>query len=712
VPQVAISDDFLTALARVPKAQQKKVRDFISRFRVDPTAASINYESLRESRDSRVRTVRIDLSYRAVVLHPTKGNIHVLLWVDNHDEAMAWVRNKRFDVNPVTGALQVLDTEMVAEAAEAVMGVRSVQSADDKPLSDYALFETFSDKELLRTGLPKPLLPAVRALQSPEELDALQRYLPAEAYESLFWIANLGYSVDQAIAEVSTTTPAAVDTEDIETALARPDSRRRFVIVESDDELAEMLNAPLEKWRIFLHPSQARLVKRHFNGPARVLGGAGTGKTVVAMHRARHLARDIYTDKNSQILFTTFTRNLAMNISQNLDNLCGPERDRIEVVHLHKWASQFLRGQGIRMEIATNSEIDRCWQDAVGTQDTLGHPVSFYRQEYEQIVQAQTMDSRNAYLRASRRGRGVSLNRLQRSAVWDVIEEYRRNLGNLGKFEWLDMIQQTRLYLAEKGNILPYRAIVVDESQDLHPEELRLLRQIVPEGANDLFFVGDAHQRIYGHPVVMSTCGINIRGRSSKLRINYRTTEEIRYWSVGILATQLIDDFDGGVDTHREYLSLMHGVKPVIHFYASLSEEQDALVKALRLLMDETTGDQICIVARTHNQLMYEYIPALQQAGLPYLYLQADTPEYVGSGIRLATMHRVKGLEFGHVYLVGVNEGTVPLYQHESELAPLEREEIELRERCLLHVASTRARESLTVSAHGRPSPFLGDSSS
>ncbi|MCP4514625.1 MAG: DNA helicase, partial [Delftia sp.] len=257
------------------------MREFITRFQNDPTTHSINYEPVQRARDRQVRSVRIDLAYRAIVLHPRKGNTYLLAWVDHHDEAMDWARHKLFEINPVTGALQVVDTEALQAAAPP-------PDAQEKDLDEYALFETFDDEDLLRTGLPRPLLPAVRALHTPADLDKLEPYLPDEAYETLFWIANLGHSVDQALAEAAAR-PAkpSVDAEDLDAALEHPDSRRRFVVVKSATELVEMLNAPLEKWRVFLHPSQARLVERQFNGPARVLGGAGTGKTVVAMHRAR-----------------------------------------------------------------------------------------------------------------------------------------------------------------------------------------------------------------------------------------------------------------------------------------------------------------------------------------------------------------------------------------------------------------------------------------
>ncbi len=356
-PNLYMADSFLESFDRLPMGQRKKVREFLGKFRSDPTAAGINYESIRDMRDDRVRTVRIDLAYRAVVLHPRSGADYVLVWVDHHDEAMAWAKNKLFPMHPATGAIQVLDLELVEEANS-----RAADELAAKPLDAYALFETFADADLIRAGVPEMLLPSVRALHSADGLERLRPYLPPEAHETLFYIANLGCAVDEALRHAGVETEAPVD---VSLALEHPDSRRRFHLVESAEELDQILDEPMAKWRIFLHPSQARLVERHFNGPARVLGGAGTGKTVVAMHRARHLARNVFTAPGDRILFTTYTRNLAANIRENLENLCGSEMARIEVANLHAWAMQLLRQAGRPVTIVEEDEQRQCWRNAM-----------------------------------------------------------------------------------------------------------------------------------------------------------------------------------------------------------------------------------------------------------------------------------------------------------------------------------------------------------
>ena len=406
----------------------QKVREFLSKFRLDPTAASINYEPIRNVRDERVRTVRVDRTYRAVMLHPETGSDYVLVWVDNHDEAMNWAKNKEFTVNPVTGAMQAVDMAMVEAATSAIM-----DGAAEKPLDAYGPFELLPERDLLRTGVPAVLLPAVHALTHADELEQLKEFLPVEAYEALFWVASEGCSIDQALDLAGATVAQSVDPTNLAVALAHPDSRRRFHMVESAQELDEILDAPMDKWRIFLHPSQARLVERHFNGPARVLGGAGTGKTVVAMHRARYLARSVFTGANDRILFTTFTRNLAANIRQNLENLCGPEMERIEVTNLHAWAARFLQGLGRPVAIANEDEIRQCWRNAFEQTGLQGWSEAFLQHEWAAVIQVQGIQDRSAYLRASRQGQGAPLNRNRRATLWPVFEAFRSGLARSGQ---------------------------------------------------------------------------------------------------------------------------------------------------------------------------------------------------------------------------------------------------------------------------------------
>lgn len=698
--QLAMSKDFLSAMGRLPKVQQKKVREFITRFQTNPTLKSLNYETI-QAKDDRVRTARVDQTYRAVILHPKVGNIYVLVWVDHHDDAMDWAKRRTFDINPVTGALQIIDTEMLTEVEELIPAETLHQV--DAP----HLFSGISDDDLKLTGLPEILLPSIRAIEQEAQLESLAGYLPEESFEALMWLAE-GYSVQEALNEVGLAKqPQVVDIDDVQTALENPSSQRRFVTIESLDELDEILKAPLEQWRIFLHPTQRKYVGRDYNGPARVLGGAGTGKTVVAMHRARFLSKERFAGAHDRILFTTFTRNLANNIRQNMGNLCSTEElSRIEVTNLHAWAARFLRQQGMKPAVVGQDELDECWRRALTLADDT-YDEDFIRSEWEHVIEANGIGSLNQYRRVARVGQRVRLSRKQRDAIWLVFEEVRRQLDELGKITFGDLITQARLVLENKQLAPPYKAIIVDESQDLQPEEFRLLRALVAPGKNDLFFVGDSQQRIYKRSVVMSRCGIEIRGRARRLKINYRTTEQIRNWSVSLLNGVPNDDLNGSTDQEKGYRSLRQGASPTVRHFSTQRGEIDFLVEQMMdLVTGRATYEDICLVARK-SQLLEDYKEALQQAGIECYVLHRDTAEDEGVGIRMATMHRVKGLEFPHVFVAAVNDGIIPVagYIDGSDLD----EDGELLERCLLHVATTRARDSLTISSHKIPSRFLAE---
>lgn len=691
MPTVAIASGFLDAFARIPRAQQKKVREFTEKFKSDPKSSAINYEKIHGVKDPKVRTVRIDQKYRAVILHPDQGDVYVLTWVDNHDEAMEWAAKRTFDINPVTGALQVVSLSEIEQA---------VQPSGRKKVG---LLDAFDDDVLLSFAVPAVLLPAVRAVYDTPQLLALTKHLPAESAEALMWLAE-GIAPEEVREAVAIKPTKNVDTSDLAAALQHPDSRRRFVTIQSDHDLSTILSAPLEKWRVFLHPNQERLVAKDFNGPARVLGGPGTGKTVCAMHRARHLAKTACKSKDDRILFTTYTANLAQNVEENLRNLCGGNMPQIEVSHLHSWAVRFLRSQGVELDIATPEDITESWESALVATEHLDFDIGFLRQEWDQIVQANGLQSREHYLKVPRTGRGQALTRAQRGRVWSLFEKYGQALRSRGRVEWLTVIQEARRCLEGKKPTLPYRSLVVDEAQDFHPEEWKLIRAIVPPSKNDLFLVGDAHQRIYGRKVVLRNCGINIQGRSSQLRINYRTTEQIRSWAMAMLQGVAVDDLDGEQDLGTGYTSLLSGPVPEIRHLGSQADEHDFLGQRLEELLKERPPEDICLVARTNKLVRDGYQALLKSLGVSHTLLDKHGE---GKGVRLATMHRVKGLEFPVMILAGINAGVMPMHLQSVEGDPASKAEHENRERSLLFVAATRARDMLIVTSWGKRSPFL-----
>ena len=701
-PQVAFSKDFMAAYSRLPRKIQKKVREFTEKFQKDPTQPGLNFERFDEARDSKVRSVRIDQAYRAIVIHPPKGDVYLCVWVDHHDDAYRWVRDRRFEINPRSGMFQVFELKEGEEETD-----RDVAVIVEEPTG---LFHEYGDEDLLLAGVPLPLLASVRAIENEAHLDALTPHLPTDAAEMLYLLAA-GYGLLEAIEETARSKPEAeaVDVNDFGTALARPESQHLFKIVEGETDIEAMLDAPLEQWRIFLHPDQRRLVQMNAKGPVRVLGGAGTGKTVVLLHRARHLATQIFTGENDRLLVTTFTRNLAFDLLSNLRNLCSDDVfKRMEITNLHSWAAGFMRRHGHSFRIAHDHERREKLELAMTEAPNQNYSLNFYMDEWDQVVQAQEVQSRDDYVTARRVGRGTRLSRRQRAEVWQVFSRYRELLNEEGWIEWPDAIRETRLFIEKQNIPTPYRAVLSDEVQDFSMSELKLLRTLASEGADSLYLVGDGHQRIYGQPVRFGACGIKIRGRARRLKLNYRTTEQIRNRAVAVLKDKAIDDLDGGVDSLKGYRSMRSGPKPESYHFNSEAEEAACIVEKVRRWLDSGVPSQsICVAARIRSQLFSRYETILKADGIETVRVETDPEEEnQRPGVRLATMHRMKGLEFSRVILAGVQEGIIPLVDDRMMGETLDTHH-ELSERCLFYVASTRARDELVISGYGRPSPFL-----
>jgi hypothetical protein len=680
-PKVALSQDFLLNLARLPAAVQGKVLKWAIRFQTDPTASGFNYETIRAARDANLKSIRIDGDWRGIVFVPPRSDLYILLYVDHHDQAYRWAAQRKLAINPVTGAMQVVLLEEVQAPPQPA--ATATRPALSDTVERQPLFGGLSDTDLVSLGIPEDLVARVRQITSEADLDALQQALPLEAYEGLFLVAA-GDTVSQVLSARETQVDRPIDTEDFASSVETTESQSRFVVVDNDEALTAIMNAPLAQWRVFLHPIQKKLAIGDRSGPVRVIGGAGTGKTVLAMHRAKWLAEHA-TPPDKKVLVTTFTRNLAIDIETNLNTLCARDvMSRIEVRNLDAWVLRFLRSKRYEQTIVygRQNEAAECWSRALAVKDaSLGLDDEFYAAELEQVILAQGVATLDAYRAARRVGRGVMLNRAKRDAVWPVFEEYRAQLASR-RLKEVDDAYRDAAQLIAKDSHYPYSAIVVDETQDFGPQALRLLRALIEPGKNDLFFVGDRHQRIYDrHKAGMSRSGIDIRGRARKLYINYRTTDEIRRHAVARLEGVEVDDLDDGADDNSRYKSLSHGPAPIKESCLSW-EDLITRVKAIladwRVVPDGVDLGVTCIMAESRSardQLM----SAMRSAGYAVESIEADTRFKAEANCLLfATMHRAKGLEFQNVIVTSTTVGK----GDRGEVAPQ-----------LIYVALTRAKQ-------------------
>jgi superfamily I DNA/RNA helicase len=692
-PKVALSNEFLLQLAKLPVKVHTKVMKWAIQFQSDPKSPGINYENINGARDPNLKSVRLDGDWRGIVFKPSTGDVYVLLYVDHHDDAYRWAENRKLTINPVTGAMQMLTLESVTEQVPhesttandtVVHGTMAVPAAVVAP----ALFSGLEDRELMSLGVPQELLTFVRGIASEDELDAKQAQLPLEAYEGLFLVAA-GDTVNQVLNARETRVDKVIDTSDFAAALTTPESQSRFVVVTDDETMTAILNAPLAQWRVFLHPTQKKLTVGDRSGPVRVLGGAGTGKTVLAMHRAKWLAEN-RTGADQKVFVTTFTKNLAGDIEQNLCTLCSGETfAKLEVRNLDAWVNAFMRSRKLEHRIVYDRKQDapyQAWQAALAVKDSsLDLPDNFYENELEQVVLAQGITTLDQYRTARRTGRGVILSRAKRDAVWPVFEEYRGQLASRKLKEVDDAYREVADVLsAEAENSKSsYSAVVADETQDLGPQALRLLRALVPAGPNDLFFVGDGHQRIYSrNKAAMSRCGIDIRGRARKLYLNYRTTDEIRRQAVALLEGCEIDDLDDGHDETKRYKSLSHGPAPTV---LNVEGVEAAAKHAIEFVRQWSAAQidgiplSFCVIASSEKS-RNAMAGLLQASGLRCAAITAQSNHGDARDVvHLATMHRAKGLEFDCVIVL-------------APTSYLGNPEVTETQRKLLYVALTRAK--------------------
>ncbi len=701
----------MKSLRKLPDRVTAKFMEMMTRYMSDPSSNGLNLETVEGAKDSSIKSLRVDQGYRAIAF--VVGGDIMFVHVNEHDSAYKWAEGRRVKLDPQTNRIRVVE-EIQVES----------ERVDRKHAEAPRLFAKVADKRLRALGVTDEELPLVRAIGSLDELEGMEDRFDTTTFQVLYGLAA-GYSDEEVYALIGSAPSkdtAQAKPEDITFGklIETDESRQTIFIPETEAELRRFFEGSLEGWRVFLHPEQRKIAYRDVKGPVMARGGAGTGKTVVAMHRAKHLADRIASDPNrvgQRVLVTTFTSNLAHDIEANLKTLCPEHLDgnppRIEVVNLDRWVSQFLKRKNFARRVAYFGEdrnrLDTLWSDVLRDHALPeGLSEAFVKAEWAQIVQAKGVTDRAAYLKVSRSGRGTPLDRKKRSALWEIFADYRARMIADGLVEPDDAYREATEILASEAPNLPYAAVVVDEAQDMGELAFRLIRAIMPDSStrdpDSIFIVGDAHQRIYGRKASMSACGINVRGRSHRLKLNYRTTHEIRAWAVSVLEGVSVDDLDEGVDTLQGYISLMRGPAPELVACRSEAEELDGLGAWVRQLgKGGTSLSDIGVLCSTRagTERVRESLVA---AGTPAVILQAGAADdRKAEGVRVATMHRAKGLEFVAVAIPFMSEGTFPpAGVLNAAVDEADKADMNNQYRSLLHVAATRAKSALRVSWSGK----------
>jgi superfamily I DNA/RNA helicase len=710
--RISYDQGCLKSVRKLPDNVSGKFLDVMSRYMDNPAGNGLNLESVEGSKDKSLKSLRLDQNYRAIAFETATDIMFV--HVNAHDKAYRWAEGRRVKLDSASNRIRVV---------EEVEKVQETTIVDNAP---SGLFTQFKDKKLTSLGVVDEAIAIARTITTEEDLEAAEDRFDPLSFQVLYALAA-GYSEEEAYSIVGSAVDDSANAVDktFEELVATDESRQTIFTPQSIEELRRFFDGELEGWRVWLHPEQRKLAYKEYNGPAMVRGGAGTGKTVVAMHRAKCIADQLAADPKKQgqkVLVTTFTTTLARDIEANLKTLC-PEHitgtsSRIEVINLDRWGSQYLKKKQFDRRVATTQEdldqIEDLWMEVFDTYPLPdGLTEAFVKTEWEQIIQAKGLDDLSDYLKVSRAGRGTPLNRAKRKELWNIFALYRTKLLQSGLVERDDVYREAIPLLQGEHGKLGYAAVVVDEAQDMGEQAFKLIRALVPESLNNdknsIFIVGDAHQRIYNRRASMSACGINIVGRSRRLKLNYRTTQEIRSWAVAVLQGVSVDDLDSGKDTLDGYVSIEHGIAPQLSGYDSDKDELNALVQWLNELpSDKIKDSEIGVLAYRQAQIK-DLQKHLSEAGIASLVLTSDKADDQSiDGIRLCTMHRAKGLEFKAVAIPFMSNSLFPpKWLLDRAVDEADREDIEGQLKALLHVAATRAKAFLRVSWSGSASRFI-----
>ena len=775
---------------KLDPSMKKKAYAFLEKLSLNDALPGLHIEPIKGAIDPRVRTGRVDDNFRTVLfkIEGTATATYVVHGTWPHDKANYIAQRVRLSMNPINGVPEV--ERVINDLAQAA---RTTPTAEAAAPAMWAVNETTPSPAPVREPAPKLLRgpapgqesrpaqrPAPGQPQAPTVVPEAAPVRWAHGITSQALHAELGINPQLASAAVAASNEEALlkvldqarvewqalallelatgsSLKDVKDAFdlggpvdvvkddraaadqlveslikASAAARVSFKVVESNAELRQIIESgDFGAWRVFLHPEQRKYVTGHYNGAFRLSGGAGTGKTVVAVHRAAELAR---RDPQARILLTTFTRNLSDDLIVQLRRLdedlrpagkLGQTGILVRGIDALAWAvvqqagdsmapiAELVLGAGRTGVLAVTRTS--AWREAIADAGGgLPAPIanqSFLEAEYAMVVLPGRITTEQQYLRARRQGRGVALSRARRIEVWKVVQAYRDVARQSDSTDFGEKAVLAATWLRE-NQLTFFDHILVDEGQDLSPAHLLLLRALVADGPNDLFLAEDSHQRIYGNKLTLSKYGVNIRGRSRRLTLNYRTTAQNLHWAMRILSGGEYVDLEGDTEKH-EYRSSRSGPMPVMVHASSPSDELDQAAERIRSWLPSDrqvdTGrapapETIAVLVRDKYR-RDTVVNGLHERGVEVRSVDRETPK-PGKPL-VMTMHRAKGLEFTHVLMFDVQEGAIPRALKDYDASPEDKADALLRERSLLYVAATRARDLLAISWHGKSSPLL-----
>lgn len=684
-----IAESFTDSLARLSGDEQKAVKTTAFDLQLNPANPGMQLHRIQGAKDKSFWSVRVNRDIR-IIVHRTESSL-LLCYVDHHDEAYRWAEQRRLERHPKTGAAQLV--EVVEKVREIKVPQYVVAEPAPAPVGP-PLFAAIPEADLLIYGVPPEWVGVVHEVTEDTLFDVTD-HLPQEAAEALLELATGG--------RPRVERPSEPDSSPFD----HPDAQRRFRVMDNVEELERALDYPWEKWTVFLHPEQRQVVKRDYSGPARVSGSAGTGKTIVALHRAVYLARE---HRDARVVLATFSDLLARALRTKLRRLIGNEpriAERIEVRSVTDLGLRLYKARFGKLRLARSEDVRELLREASAAVSDSKFNLRFLLAEWDHVVDAWQLDTWEKYRDVARLGRKTRLPESRREVLWTIFEKVRQGLEERDLLTESGMFSKLASVLGERKHP-PFDFAVVDEAQDISVSQLKLFSALGGDRPNALFFTGDLGQRIFRQPFSWKSLGVEILGRSYTLRVNYRTSHQIRQQADRLLDPQMVD-VDGNIEDRSDTVSVFNGPPPQILLLPSEEEEAKAVAGWLGDQANSgVLAHEIGIFVRSARQLERAKT-AVEQAGLYFSVLDNDLKTTNGQ-VAISTMHLAKGLEFRSVAVMACDDEVIPLQERiETVGDEADLQEVYETERHLLYVACTRARDHLLISGVAPVSEFLDD---
>lgn len=685
-----IADSFSDSLTRLTGEEQKAVKTTAFDLQINPASPGMSFHKLDKARDKKFWSVRVSRDIRLIV-HKTDSSL-LMCFAGHHDAAYDWAERRRLERHPKTGAAQLVE---VRETVLKIKVPRYVENPAETPAMapKPVLFKDVSDEELLSYGVPEEWIEDVR-MATEETLLNLAEHLPAEASEALLELAT------------GSKPQRPIQTGEDEDPFAHPDAKRRFRVMADIEELERAFEYPWDKWMVFLHPTQRQIVERDYNGPARVAGSAGTGKSIVALHRAVHLAR---TNPDARVLLVTFSETLAGALQILLRRLIGNTPvigERLEVHSMLSIGKRLYEANFGRVQLVSDERVKELISE---TSINIEHKFSSYFlwTEWTHVVDSWQLKTWDDYRDVKRLGRKTRLAEKQRAILWEIFLKVNSAITDAGLLTEPRMFTCLEEKLATAKNP-PFDFAVVDEAQDIGVAQLRFISALGGRRSNSLFFAGDLGQRIFQTPFSWKSLGVDVRGRSQILRLNYRTSHQILQQADRLLPEN-ISDVDGNTEGRRGTVSVFNGPEPCVKVFKSVALEFAAIKAWIKERVSQGLAPhEIGVFVRSQAQ-MARGLTAVKASGLSYVELSTH-PIGASGSVSVGTMHLAKGLEFRAVVVAACDDEIIPLQSRiESVVDTADLEDVYDTERHLLYVACTRARDYLMVTGVDPASDFIDD---